>query len=268
MAEYEFQPGRPAPELPDLTQAQSGADADDLDASLTGLSRIVVDALTVDELLTEVAEFAVHAIPGADGAGVTMVHPSKPLLIASWAATADFIRELDRLQYDTHSEGPCISSLRTQRLCISGSIRADTRWPRFGAAAARLGVNSALSLPLVLRGEVIGVINAYAYGLDAFDERAATLGEKFAGPAAVSIHNARLLMQARRRAEQLQRALGSRSVIDQAIGIIRGRSGTSAKEAFDRLVKISQDENVKLHVIAERVVDISVRRARAHLDQS
>jgi GAF domain-containing protein len=184
------------------------------------------------------------------------------------AVTAEFIRELDRLQYDTHNEGPCITSLGTRRPCISGSIRADARWPRFGAAAARLGVNSALSLPLVLREQVIGVINAYAYGLDAFDEHAVALGEKFAGPAAVSIYNAGLLMQARQRAEQPQRALGSRSVIDQAIGIIRGRSGASAEEAFDRLVKISQDENVKLHVVAEQVVDISVRRARAHQDQS
>jgi AmiR/NasT family two-component response regulator len=75
-------------------------------------------------------------------------------------------------------------------------------------------------------------------------------------------------MQARQRAEQPQRALGSRSVVDQAIGIIRGRSGASAEEAFDQLVKISQDENVKLHVVAEQVVDISVRRARAHQDQS
>jgi hypothetical protein len=97
------------------------------------------------------------------------------------AVTAEFIRELDRLQYDTHNEGPCITSLGTRRPCISGSIRADARWPRFGAAAARLGVNSALSLPLVLRAQVIGVVNAYAYGLDAFDEHAVALGEKFAG---------------------------------------------------------------------------------------
>jgi hypothetical protein len=113
---------------------------------------------------------------------------------------------------------------------------------------------------------VIGVINAYADGLDAFDEHAVALGAKFAGPAAVSIYNARLLMQARQRAEQLQRALGSRSVIDQAIGIIRGRSGGSAEEAFGRMVKISQNENVKLHVIAERIVDLSVRRAPARED--
>jgi hypothetical protein len=89
------------------------------------------------------------------------------------------------------------------------------------------------------------------------------MGAKFAGPAAVSVYNARLLMEARHRAEQLQRALGSRSVIDQAIGIIRGRSGASAEEAFGWLVKVSQSENVKLHVIAERLVEESVPLAPA-----
>ncbi|WP_297595695.1 GAF and ANTAR domain-containing protein [Mycobacterium sp.] len=266
MTEFEYQPGRPAPQPPDLTQAQSDADDDDLYASLTGLSRIVVDALTVDELLTQVAEFAAHAIPGVTGAGVTVARPSAPLRIESWAVTAEFVREIDALQYEVHHEGPCMSAMRTRRPCISGSLGDDIRWPHFGSAVARLGVNSSLSLPLVLREQVIGVINAYADGLDAFDEHAVALGAKFAGPAAVSIYNARLLMQARQRAEQLQRALGSRSVIDQAIGIIRGRSGGSAEEAFGRMVKISQNENVKLHVIAERIVDLSVRRAPARED--
>jgi hypothetical protein len=188
------------------------------------------------------------------------------LRIESWVVTAEFVREIDTLQYEVHHEGPCMSAMQTRRPCISGSLGDETRWPRFGSAVARLGVNSSLSLPLVLREQVIGVINAYAYDLDAFDEHAVALGAKFAGPAAVSIHNARLLTQARQRAEQLQRALGSRSVIDQAIGIIRGRSGGSAEEAFGRMVKISQDENVKLHVIAQRIVDMSVRRALARED--
>ncbi|MGO9153588.1 ANTAR domain-containing protein [Mycobacterium sp.] len=94
------------------------------------------------------------------------------------------------------------------------------------------------------------------------------VGAQFAGPAAVSVYNARLLMEARYHAEQLQRALGSRSVFDQAIGIVRSRSGASAQEALDRLVKLSQSENVELRVIAERLVDESVRRARARHEQA
>ena len=94
------------------------------------------------------------------------------------------------------------------------------------------------------------------------------LGSQFAGPAAVSIYNAQLLAGARDRAEQLQQALESRAVIDQAIGIIRSRSGASAEWAFTRLVRKSQSENTKLSVIAERLVEESVRRAQARRSQS
>jgi GAF domain-containing protein len=181
--------------------------------------------------------------------------------------TAEFVREIDTLQYEVHNEGPCITAMRTRRPCISGSIGEDIRWPRFGPPVGGLGVKSALSVPLMLGERVIGAIDAYAYGLDTFAEHAMAMGANFAGPAAVSVYSARLLMEAQHRAEQLQRALGTRSVIDQAIGIVRGRSGTTAEEAFGRLVNVSQSENVRLHVIAERLVEESVRRARAHHDR-
>jgi GAF domain-containing protein len=182
--------------------------------------------------------------------------------------TAEFVREIDTLQYEVHNEGPCISAMRTRQPCISGSIGEDIRWPRFGPPVARLGVKSALSVPLMLGERMVGAINAYAYGLDTFAQHAMAMGTKFAGPAAVSVYNAWSLMEARHRAEQLQRALGSRSVIHQAIGIVRGRSGASAEEAFGWLVKVSQSENVRLHVTAERLVEESVRGARARHDRS
>ncbi|HSS24288.1 MAG TPA: ANTAR domain-containing protein [Mycobacterium sp.] len=96
-----------------------------------------------------------------------------------------------------------------------------------------------------------------------FAEHAVQLGSQFAKPAAVSVYNAQLLANAHERTLRLQRALDSRSVIDQAIGIIRSRSGGSADEAFERLIHISQTENVKLHAVAERLVEEAVRRARA-----
>ena len=126
-----------------------------------------------------------------------------------------------------------------------------------------MAVHSALSLPLVVGEEVIGAINSYAHSRDAFGEHAVTLGTQFAGPAAVSVYNGQLLARAQERTTHLQRALGSRAVIDQAVGIIRSRSGASAEEAFDRLTRLSQAENVKLVVIAERLVDEAVRRAKA-----
>ena len=83
----------------------------------------------------------------------------------------------------------------------------------------------------------------------------------------MSIHNAELLAGARERAERLEQALDSRAVIDQAVGIIRSRSGVSAEDAFGRLVRMSQNENVKLREVAARLVEEAVRRARARQPQ-
>jgi GAF domain-containing protein len=153
--------------------------------------------------------------------------------------------------------------MQSRRVTVSGSLGADGRWPHFGGRVARMGVHSALSLPLIVGEHVIGAINCYADSQDAFGEHAVLLGSQFAGPAAVSIYNAGLLAGARSRAEKLEQALDHRAVIDQAVGIIRSRSGVSAEVAFNRLVQMSQNGNIKLRVVAARLVDDAVRRAHA-----
>jgi len=130
-------------------------------------------------------------------------------------------------------------------------------------SVGRLGVHSALSLPLLLPGQVVGAINVYAHCKDVFDEHAAELGELFAKPAAVAVHNAHVLAQATALTVQLQAALSTRPVIDQAIGLLRGRSGRSAEDAFAQLRAMSQVEHRKLADVAQRIVDEAVRRARA-----
>ncbi len=79
----------------------------------------------------------------------------------------------------------------------------------------------------------------------------------------MAVHNAQVLAQATTLAAQLQAALSTRPVIDQAIGLIRGRTGRSAEEAFSQLRAISQSEHRKLAEVAQRIVDEAVRRARA-----
>lgn len=264
MADYDAQPGREPPEQSELSAAQLEADDADLRAGLSGVAAIVAGARGVIDLLGEVAEFAATAIPGVDGAGVVLIDSGRVVpRIQTWSTTAEFVREIDAFQYEDLNEGPCITCMQSGRPIVSGSLGSDSRWPHFGGRVARMGVHSALSLPLVVGDEVIGAINSYADRRDAFGEHAVQLGSQFAGPAAVSVFNAQLLTRAQERTARLQRALASRAVIDQAIGIIRSRSGGSAQEAFDRLVHLSQSENVKLPAVAERLVEEAVRRARA-----
>ncbi|BBY65825.1 GAF and ANTAR domain-containing protein [Mycolicibacterium helvum] len=247
-----------------LTPEQASADAADLRSGIDDLAGLVAGSLGLPELLAAVAAFAVHAIPGAEGAGVTLLRVDRvDNMVEALAASAPFVAEIDEIQYVTVREGPCITAALERRTVRSGSLGGEMMWPRFGPRVGRLGVHSALSLPLLLPGQVVGAINVYAHGKDVFDAHAAELGELFARPAAVAVHNAQVLAQAVALAGQLQTALSSRAVIDQAIGLIRGRSGRSADEAFSQLRAISQSEHRKLTEVAQRIVDEAVRRARA-----
>jgi GAF domain-containing protein len=237
--------------------------ADDLDlrASLAALSRLAMGTgqQGLEALLVRVAECAVQAIPGADGAGLTLIEADR---VDTMIASTDFVREVDAIQYGI-GEGPCITAAAEGRTVSSGSLGGTTLWPRFGPRVGRMGVHSVLSLPLRVGVDVFGAMNIYAHAKDAFDERAVQLGELFAVPAAISVLNARELAQARRLAVHLQAALTNRTVIDQALGILMSRSGYSDTEAFGRLRAMSQAENKKLAAVAQTVVDDAVRRARA-----
>jgi len=240
------------------------ADGVGLQAAISDLAGLVAGSMGLSQLLAEVATFAVHAIPGADGAGVTLLRVGRTdNMVEALAASAPFVAEIDEIQYGTLREGPCITAVLERRTVRSGSLGGAKMWPRFGPRVGRLGVHSALSLPLLLPDRVIGAINVYARGKDVFDEHSAELGELFAKPAAVAVHNAHVLAQATALAVQLQTALATRPVIDQAIGILRGRTGRDAEDAFAQLRAISQAEHRKLAEVAQHIVDEAVRRARA-----
>ncbi len=234
-------------------------DALGLAAGLAGLSRLVAGAGTLEQLLTEVANFAKLAVPDADGVGVTMLEAGEPDTIV---ASATFVRDVDAVQYRL-GEGPCISAAASGSTNMSSGLGEDSAWPRFGPEAAGLGIHSALSLPLIVNGEVLGALNVYSHRRNAFKGTSRRVGEQFAVPAAVAIHNARVLDQSRQTAARLQAALTSRSTIDRAVGIIMSRSGVSEQDAFVRLRIMSQHEHVKLVVVAANLIEESVRRAQA-----
>ena len=255
--------GRPSAS-PALSAEQASADAADLQASLGDLAGMVTGTVGLPQLLEQVATFAARAIPGADGAGVTLLRvDGTGHRVEALAASHPFVSEIDRIQYVTLNEGPCITAALEARTVRSGSLGGEKMWPRFGPRVGRLGVHSALSLPLLVPGQVVGALNVYARGKDVFDDHATEVGELFAAPAAVAVHNAQILARALELTAQLQVALTTRPVIDQAIGLLRGRSGGTSEEAFSRLREISQSEHTKLADVAQRLVDEAVRRARS-----
>lgn len=214
---------------------------------------------SLEETLVSIAGFAVRAIPGAQGAGLTLLESDRPQTVV---ATADFVRAVDDVQYAL-GEGPCLSAVGESRTFTSGNLGGEPRWPRFGPRVGRMGVHSALSLPLLLPGQVIGVLNVYAHGKNVFDTHAVEFGEIFAPTAAVSVANARQLADADRLIGQLREALTSRAEIDQALGVVMSRTGLSASEAFTQLRTQSQSRSMKLADVARDLLGEATRRAQA-----
>jgi len=248
---------------------ESGGDEAGLHASLTELAGLVTGSQSLNEVLASVATYAVHAIPGADGAGVAVLRVEYPShRVEARAASHPLVAEIDDIQYFTLNEGPGITAAVEGRTVRSGSLGGEKMWPRFGPRVGRLGVHSALSVPLLLLGQVVGAITVYAHAKDAFTDHAAYLGEQFASPAAVAVHNAQVLAKAQELTFQLRTALSTRPIIDQAIGLLRGRTGGTAEEAFARLRELSQAEHTKVVVVAQRLVDQAVHRARGRRRKS
>jgi hypothetical protein len=105
----------------------------DLRDSVASLATLATGQLGLEDLLREVATFAVRAIPRADGAGLTLLEQDRPDAVVT---TAPFVREVDDIQYSI-GQGPCITAAEERQTVLSGSLGADPRWPRFGARVAR-----------------------------------------------------------------------------------------------------------------------------------
>ena len=135
------------------------------------------------DLLRDVAEFAVQAIPGADGVSIALIDAQHDIpSIQTWAATAVLVHEIDTVQYNELNEGPCITCMQSRRPTVSGSLGSDSRWPHFGGRVARMRMHSALALPLIVGEQVIGSINAYAKNRDAFADTLCSWGFSTTSP--------------------------------------------------------------------------------------
>jgi GAF domain-containing protein len=212
---------------------------------------------TLQSTLQRVAELARATIDGCDSAGVTVLDKSK---IYTAAATDKFTLEIDRDQYE-NQEGPCLQALHTQDVVRSEDIANESRWPGFVEAATRDGLGAVLSLPLAVRDQPMGALNLYSRSPNSFGQFSHSLGMLFAGQASVAISNGRVYESALRLAEQLKEAIKTREVIGEAKGILMAREGVGEDEAFGMLKSVSQNQNVKLHDIAQKVVDEAVKKS-------
>jgi GAF domain-containing protein len=228
---------------------------DHLSEGIAELSRLLVNEEALDDTLRRVADLACRNVGGADVAGLTLLRDGKPTTAVFTDPTSP---QIDSAQYET-GVGPCLEAFRQQQVFRIDSTADDEQFPAFSQAAAEHGMQSTISFPLAVRGNGIGALNLYSKQPAAFSNEDEQVGMLFAEQASVALANAQLYDSAYRMTQQLQEALTSRAVIDQAKGILMARNGVSADEAFNVLRTTSQNQNRKLRELAQEMVDRAKR---------
>ncbi|HEX7166420.1 MAG TPA: GAF and ANTAR domain-containing protein [Acidimicrobiales bacterium] len=228
----------------------TGGDLIDLDVGLRGLGALLLTEETVATALQRVSAITCRCI-AVDGGASVVVRRGGQLGIATF--TGEHARPADDCQLE-HGAGPCIDALATGELVHSHDLTADARWPSLAAPMAEIGVRTATSAPLVVGTDVVGSLNMYSTHPDAFSDATRESARLLAAQAAVTVANVKAHEQCRERADQLQQALDSRVVIEQAKGVLMEREGCDPDTAFALLRHTSQRANRRLRLVAEDVV--------------
>jgi hypothetical protein len=208
----------------------------------------------LQQTLTEIVAAAVDTVPGADAGGVSITEDG---MIASRNPTTPAVTKLDTLQSDL-GEGPCITAIQdpsADGVVLAQDLAGEdaTRWPRFAPEAVAAGYRAILSTQLSANGEMRAALNLYAATPHAFDAEARMTAGLFGVQAA-------MLLYGSQHATNLQRALESRDVIGQAKGILMERFTVDDDEAFQMLVRSSQDTNMKLVDVAQWLHNEAIER--------
>ncbi|MDT5227985.1 MAG: hypothetical protein QOH94_1778 [Mycobacterium sp.] len=212
---------------------------------MADLARSVAAPRDIEDVLNGVTSSAVELITGADTAGVLLV--SEGGKYESLSGTSELIYELDHLQ-EKFNQGPCLDAAVIELVVRTEDFEIEKRWPRYSRAVAEMGVRSSISFKLYTGERTAGALNVFSRKPHSFDADAEVIGTILAAHAAAAI-------LASRDSQQLQAALLSRDLIGQAKGILMERFTIDAIGAFEMLRKLSQQMNVRLAEIAQRVVD-------------
>jgi GAF domain-containing protein len=185
--------------------------------------------------------------------GVLLADPRGQLRVAAASSEAAGLVELFQIQND---QGPCLDCFRTGRaVTAAGLVEQDHRWPRFATAATQAGFGAVHALPMRLRDQVIGALNLFSTETGALSQADLRIGQALADVATIGLLQERNVRRAETLAEQLQGALNSRVVIEQAKGRLAERLGLGMDEAFALLREHARNTNQRLTDVARQVID-------------
>ncbi|MEW2306165.1 GAF and ANTAR domain-containing protein [Streptomyces sp. NPDC006655] len=203
---------------------------------------------SVDATLERITASAIELVEGCDAAGILVLHDSK---VETLAPTHALVTDSDLLQQRL-GEGPCFDAAHSSQgervYRIPDLSAVQQRWPVFAPQALQLGVGSMMGFLLFTEDEDLGALNFYSREPGAFTADSELAGLLLASHAAVAFSAARTHAQ-------MERAVATRHLIGEAMGIIMGSHRLTEEEAFSVLRRYSQTNNIKLREVARRVCE-------------
>jgi GAF domain-containing protein len=205
--------------------------------------------------LAELAE-SVTAVLGLSGSGVTMAEEGRLHFVT---AVSQASGELERNQ-ELWQAGPCRDAFDTGQVVRVTDVRVEsTRWPEFSAAAIRLAVAGVAGIPMRLADQIIGALNLYSPVPREWSDEDIAVAGVLADVATSYVVNASKLRQQEQLGEQLQEALESRVVIEQAKGITAQQHAVTIDQAYQRMRRHARTNNASLRIVAEAIVAVGLQ---------
>jgi GAF domain-containing protein len=224
--------------------------------ALDQLADLRSSPVTVEEALERVVASA-DALFGVDGTALMLVDRDQALRnLAVSDARAGLLEELQA----EHSEGPCVDAFEDKQPVAADDLASDDRWPEFGPAAAGGGLLAVLASPIPYSDHAVGVVAVFAGDPHPWTEAEREAIVAFTELVALLILNAMEATERGRLAAELQLALSSRVVIEQAKGVLVGRHGLTTRQAFERLRRQARDQRRPLSEVAQAVVSAAEHR--------
>jgi GAF domain-containing protein len=219
--------------------------------TLVELADTLVADFDVVELLTLLTDRCVEVLE-VGAAGLMLLAPDGDLRVMASSSEAMRVLGLFELQ---SREGPCLDCYLSGQPVVNQDLAlVNGRWPRFAPEALAAGFRSVHALPMRLRGAVIGALNLFHAAPGEMLQVDVEAAQALADVATIAVLQHRAALEAQVLNEQLQHALNSRIVIEQAKGVVAEREGLNMEQAFSALRNHARNHNLRLADVADGVV--------------
>ncbi len=226
-----------------------------LSAAFVSLADTLTDEYDMVDLLHTLLEECVEVLTLSAGGLMIADSVGHLELLASTSEKADLVEVMQLAA----GAGPCIECFTTGvSVAVPDINDTQKRWPEFSTVALKQGFRSVLAVPLKLRGQIIGTMNLFANGVGNVSQRDTAIAQALADVATIGILQERAVRETTIVTEQLQRALDSRILIEQAKGVLSEVGSLEMDAAFAALRDYARHNNLSLRDVSERVVNRSL----------